>query len=570
MHARIQSYLQKLPRPHQQALLKDLRAPSSEALQKTAAQMGVSREDLQQALPEIASWLQTGAAKYGDRATSLPPARAAQGAVLAQFRFSDFVPEGNKRMASLSRDHAFAADFPAPKDISRSLQALRTDLAGVPAAGGGNVLEKIEGHPVLSAMQKERVLSILAEVRDAYFAKMASAKQSGAPVDYQQVNWQHTRAEIDFVLASADANGLDAKQSEDALLASIFSDAVKTPQNFITHNLDGAAAAAEVLPRYFDAAQRADLERMEGIVRAVEEHQIGPPSFMGQIIARGMMTGKLTGNFASTETGKSLMKKVGNPFAFSPDHREEVGRQIAGTENGPVLLGNQALPLSADERQLLSQALEQAAARDSAAHKIANPFEFARRVSPKVHQIEFTAAEREVLAHIGVARWAVPDPQSAHYAASRAVIDGDSLVNYATPEGFAKIVAIRGPGTSPFFADARMEDSLQSARQSYTDAFVAMTPQAQEIAERQKQKTEGIVQKVMADLRAWLQEEKDVPRNPDGRVPFLDADLRYPPGNDVQRIAELSSVERAQFELAGRLRNKAVELLKAAHAEGVA
>ena len=570
MHNRIHAYIQKLPRQQQQNFLRELKTQSVEGIAKSAQKIGVTQSELVQALPELESLVRAGAAKYGERAGMAPGALLSKNASLGQFRFADFAPEGKSKMAALSRNHAFAASFPAPENQMESVRALRKDLAGVAASGGGTVLEKLDGHLLLSPQQKERVLFVLAEVRDSYAAKMEEAKESGAPVDYQKVNWQHTRAEIDFVMESARANGLSANQVEDALLASIFSDAVKTPQNFITHNLDGAAAAAEVLPRYFDSNSKSAVSRMEGIIRAIEEHQIGPPSFMGNIITRGMLTGQLSSAMSATKTGRSVMEKVGNPFAFSPARRGACLRELADMDKGTFRLDGRDISLSAAEAKALRHAFAQASSRDSAAQKIATPFAAATRSEDGVCQIQFDEGEREVLAKIGVERWVVPDPRSEHYAASRAVIDGDSIVNYATPEGFAKIVAIRGPGTSPFFMDARLEDSLESARQSYADAFSAMTSEGQGLAEAQKQKTEALLGKVDTDLRTWLAGQSDVPKNPDGTIPFLDTELRYPPGNDAKRLGDLSPREQAQFKMAGRIRNKAVELLQAAHAAGVA
>lgn len=570
MHNRIHSYLQKLTRQQQQSFLRELKAQSVEGLAKSAQKIGVTRDELVQALPELESLVRTGAAKYGERAAATPMVSLPKNVSLGQFRYADFAPEGKSKLAALSRDHAFAGEFPVPQNQGASVQALRDDLAEVAASGGGTVLDKIDQHPLLSAQQKERVFFVLAEVRDSYLAKIQQAKDSGSPVDYQMVNWKHTRAEVDFVMASAEVNGLNANQVEDALLASIFSDAIKTPQNFITHNLDGAAAAAEVLPRYFDTTSARAVARMEGIIRAVEEHQIGPPSFMGNIITRGMLTGHLSAALSATETGRAVMEKVGNPFAFSSAHRQECLLALRGPGEIRMELGGQAISLKAGEADVLRGALSQAAARDSAAQKIANPFASAGRSADGQHQVQFSSEEREVLAQIGIEHWAVPDPESDHYAVSRAVIDGDSMVNYATPEGFAKIVAIRGPGTSTFFMDSRLGDSLESARQSYADAFAAMTPKGQELAEAQKQKTEALLSKVDSELRDWLSQQADVPKNKDGTIAFLDVPLRYPPGNDASRINELSPTEQAQFIMAGRIRNKAVELLQAAHAAGVA
>ena len=566
MRANLKSYIQQLPADRRSALSQEIAGQQGPELQKMAAELGVQPDTLAQDLGPL---LRAGAARYGDRTQAAGGPAATTGAALGAFRFQDHVADAQTRIDALSGDHALRGDFPPPADLAASVAALKADLGQVPASGGGTVLDKLQRHPLLSPEQKTRVLSALAETRDAFLAKVETPASESGPTDYQIVNWQHTRAEIDFVMTSARVNDLDPQQTEDALLASIFSDSVKTPKNFITHNLDGAKAAAEVLPRYFDVHRGADLRRLEGIVRAIEEHQIGPPSFMGNIIARGMMTGQLSAALAGRDDGAAVMDKVGNPFALAPERRQALAAQLADPNAAAVDVNGASVTLTAPEASTLRAALGQAAARDSAANKIANPFEHATHVSPEEHGVAFSEAELEVLSTIGVQRWAVPDPDSPHHAASRAVIDGDSLVNYATPEGFAKIVAIRGPATGPFFTDARIEDSLQSARQSFDDAYTAMTPKAQRVADRQKAKTEATVQAVMKDLRSWLSTQDNLPLNEDGSVPFLDADLSYPPNNDAEQLASLSPLQQQQFELAGRIRNKAVELLKAAHAEGV-
>jgi hypothetical protein len=126
-----------------------------------------------------------------------------------------------------------------------------------------NLYEKIMRSDKLDAVQKERVLNALAEVKDAY-RRIDAAVDAAAPPDsgargYQDVNWKHTRAEVDQVLDAAAKMGLSPIETENAMLASIFSDSVKFPQgdphnkpNFLVHNMDGAKAAAEVLPRYLD------------------------------------------------------------------------------------------------------------------------------------------------------------------------------------------------------------------------------------------------------------------------------------------------------------------------------
>ncbi len=93
-------------------------------------------------------------------------------------------------------------------------------------------------------------------------------------------------------------NKLSPHEIENAIIASMFSDSVKFPKvpgengKFRVHNIDGARAAAEVLPRYFDLSAPHNMERLEHIYRAIREHQISPPEFMASI-TKMSLTGAL-------------------------------------------------------------------------------------------------------------------------------------------------------------------------------------------------------------------------------------------------------------------------------------
>ncbi len=99
------------------------------------------------------------------------------------------------------------------------------------------------------------------------------------------MNWKHTRAERDQVLESSRLLRSDQEETAEALLASIFSDPFKNRKNFITHNIDGAYGAAQVLFNFLNPINNAHVKRVERIAQAVKEHQIAPPEFMARAAA---------------------------------------------------------------------------------------------------------------------------------------------------------------------------------------------------------------------------------------------------------------------------------------------
>ncbi len=407
-------------------------------------------------------------------------------------------PEPWLEEATLGRRHADL--FPEPTNTRSSLKGLRGDLAEVVVQDGGrvtDVYEKIMADTVLGHRQKQRIFRVLAEVRDSYLRIDGALAAGASNKGYQIVNWKHTRAEIDQVLEAARLWHLSADDTEDALLASIFSDAVKTPQNFITHNIDGAAAAALVLSRYFDVHTPKNAARLRGVVQAAKEHQIGPPAFMATM-ARAILSGKL---------------------------------------------GDRA---QAHKPQL-----------DSIHKKISRPFDRAQ-LNEDGSAIAFSREEMALLGEIGVHEWTVPHEGSSHYGVSRAVIDGDSLINYASPDGWAKIAALRGPDTQPFFEDATVFDSLYSAKQSYDDAMSVISEPARPLAKMGLERTRGAVKRMRDGVQRWFATHGPfLPMNADGTIAFWNAPLKYP------SAGELTIKEREQHRFAKEIRAKVVELLRA-------
>ncbi|MBI4821880.1 MAG: hypothetical protein HY791_36820 [Deltaproteobacteria bacterium] len=484
-------------------------ALDAKALAGLANGLGASATDVSQAITQLEQKLakeakseKAGFASYGVRgfggATTFQGAKSES--ALGRFRFEGFNPRLDAKLDELTGGHRLAAQFPVPLDKQKSLAALKADLRDVPVklANGqvGDVYTKLATDKSLSKEQKARIFSVLAEVRDNYLRLDDAIAPGEKNKGYQVVNWKHTRGEIDQVLEAAKLGKLTPTQTEDALLASIFSDAVKTPQNFITHNIDGAYAAAEVLSRHLDPKK--DLARLEGIIGAVKEHQIGPPAFMSMIMT-GMLKGKL-------------------------------GKEAAAAD------------------------LENVA---SIGKKVANPLDPKNQTADR-SELAFSPAERAILSKLGVESWAVPNPKSAHHKASRAVIDGDSLINYASPDGWAKIVAIRGPDTGPFFEDKVVFDSVGSAKKSYDDAYSVLSDAAKPLARQGLARTDKSLERVRAKMEKFLEAKgKDVPYDDNGKVPFWNTPLKYP------SQGELSAKEKQQFEFAKQIREEFVGLLRA-------
>lgn len=427
------------------------------------------------------------------------PAKSEQKAAASVEPASD--DAARARISGLALDFKHDALFPEPGDSRAASRALIADLAelNVRAPDGQvvNFYEKLMADAELAAAQKKRILRALSLVRESLLRQDNAIPNGGPNKGYQVVNWKHTRAELDQVLDAAKLAKLKPAAIEDALLASMFSDAVKWPTNFVVHNIDGAAAAVGVLSRLFDPKTTKNVARLAGISMIIKEHQIGPPQFMANYI-KGQLTRKL----------------------------KEQGR-------------------------------DEAAALAAIAKKISRPFS-PENLLPDGSAIAFTEHEKGLLRVVGLEDWFVPHEESTWYGASRAVIDGDSLINYASPDGWAKIAAIRGPETLPFFEDPTVFESLQSAKHSYDDALTVISPAAKPLAEAGLQRTKGAVRRMRDAMRVWFASQNPfVPANPDGSIAFWNASLKYP------SQGALSRREQEQFNFAKIIRERVVAILRA-------
>ena len=373
------------------------------------------------------------------------------------------------------------ARYAEPADLAATVERVRGDLRGVVAReADGKVTsfyDKLMADTTLASDQKERVIRAMARTTEHY----AEVGKAGSAA-YQEINRLHTLSEIDRVLDACRTMKLSPTETEDALLASIFSDSHKMPglQSLVTHNQDGADAAAVYLSRELGNSPEA-VERIARIRAYVKEHQIGPPVFFSNMVATTIKVQR--GAVALTEDEvaalASLKAKIADPL--NPAHLDATGGAIA-----------------------------------------------------------FTPAEQKLLDGIGVHEWPVPRDR-----ASFAVIAGDSAINYASPEGAAKIVSIRGPAT-PFKdvdAQASVASVLGSAGSS-VDARAVLPRDLWPLYDRQVAATELAVDRAELRIDDWLRGQGHDP----AATPFWrGTPLAYTEGN-ASAEEQLAIELRAQFD----------------------
>jgi|AGTN01.1.fsa_nt_gi hypothetical protein len=489
----------------------------------------------------------------------------------------------------LTDNMRWSEQLPRPTDLERLRDDLQADLEDVPVVTSDgqvtNVFEKIDSDTFLTHSDKELVWNCLAMVREMFW-RLENAKSNKVPGYQWNMNWKHTRAEVDQVFDAAKLMNLSAKETRDALVASIFSDAIKSRGNFIIHNVHGAQAAAQVLSYFLDPSKSSDRKSIERVVRASKEHQIAPPEFMATVVSIMLHRKHRLGKF---------------------------------TPNAPAGSGTRA--------------------KDAFAiyNKIRNPFD-AANVSEDLRTIAFTEGERELLSTIGIEDWYVPHPDDPGSRIGHAVIAGDHSINYNHPEGFAKIALLRGPDTESIFEDPTIHHSLESAVQSFTDSFRVIRPEVQGLALAGLRRTKTAVERVSAvmtelfngiivgprdpskspsgyesieralrraqekhpdlytekyavsdagdrfvemtlnrvgdTMDKWYKEHGPIPFNPKaltndepgpGKLPFWNTSLKYPERDEDGELimASLNDLENEQFLFADKIREITVELLRA-------
>ena len=293
-----------------------------------------------------------------------------------------------------SRDLPISKEFPNYSEEQKVLgrQKVESELADWKTIDGKPVKQEFDSLTDKLGMtqaEKDEILSGLAAVRDH------GAKMQG--IDSEQVvNWNHTEREFGAAVQYADRNGFTKEQTQDLLLAAMWSDGSKSKFNFTTHNLDGALAFEQYAKNNLKDFSP---ERVAQIQQAIREHQVAPPEFMSMIYGGAIMGGKPPLTEDQMKTLGGLRAKMANPF--KPE------TELMDVPGGPP--GAKALKLSPEEQALLRRS--------------------------------------------GQDYWYVPSPENSWNKVSRGLIDADGIDNYAGPGGLSKIIKLRGPDKAPVFRD---------------------------------------------------------------------------------------------------------------------
>lgn len=363
--------------------------------------------------------------------------------------------------------------LPKPQDLKGLRKSLTADLESVPALSDTgqvlNVFEKIDDDKSLAREDKELIWDCLAMVRDMYW-RLEQADELNTGYQWN-MNWKHTRAELDQVYDASNVLKLTALEKRDALLASIFSDAIKSRGNFIIHNIHGAEAAVLAMSYFLDSSKDPVKKSMERVSRACKEHQIAPPKFMATIVSI-MLHNKL---------------KLGK---FDPVIPAEASGQ--GEEKARCAV-------------------------QSIYNKISQPFD-ETHLTEDLSLIDFSPEERELLSHLGINDWFVPHPRNPKSKVASAVIAGDHSINYNNPEGFAKIALLRGPDTESIFEDPTIHHSLDSAVESFADSFSVIRPEVRGFSLKGMRRTTKAVQRVTMVMTELFNSMASGPRKNFGTV----------------------------------------------------
>ncbi|HEY9757483.1 MAG TPA: hypothetical protein V6C97_20105 [Oculatellaceae cyanobacterium] len=364
-------------------------------------------------------------------------------------------------LVAVTDNFKFLENFRRPQNLTVENDITRRDLEEVPVCDVEtndvlNARNKIERDQFLRNIDKELVWSCLTLVR-LNFQHLDSTAEPSKSSSYQwEMNWKHTRAEVNQVYEAARLLNLDAEETRDAIIASIFSDAVKNRTNFLIHNVHGAQAAACALSQLMRADDPASKRSIIRIVKAIKEHQVAPPQFMAQVIMA------------------QLCRIHGLNPARLTDWEPSWLEQSEGDKYGPAI--------------------------KSIYEKVASPFEPANLTEDR-ERINFSKDERALLKELNIEDWYVPHPENENSKISHVVIAGDHCINYNHPEGFAKIAMLRGPNTDPLFHDDTIHTSLASAVASFSDSYKILRPEIQPMAIAGLRRTKTAVERVAAIMR---------------------------------------------------------------------
>lgn len=460
--------------------------------------------------------------------------------------------EGGKLKEAISQgrhDDVVTSMFPhltAPDEAAAQLSLQRDLGAFVTRSAEGrpsNLADKLEAAD-MPPSERERVARFAAILRDGIERARAGFLAGSPEAKALEANWAHLKMETSQLLEAAPRLGLKGKELSDTLIASLFSDGIKTGdlRSVIAHDVYAAEAWTRMASRFFPLPHSAETKkRIEDIRLAILEHQGVPPSLMAMFIGieiRAELGKPENAALAQRipnweEKLQSLQKKIADPYANLGDAPEGNGRKIVA--------------LDAEERQLLRL--------------------------------------------VRSADWHIPNPDHPDYKKSWGVVYADFRANYLTGDGAAKIVdAYRGWKTGNGTKDATCDDGFNSVvgvvKQgpkgpyveggSFGDGAKFFRDKAQvDAAMADRQALIGKWNAAKAEMSkpgGWLDQrraefeqrfgrsgdENPFVYDPDGKIglPYWDRPLVYPTDNRdpakvpeaAEALAKLTPKERAQLE----------------------
>jgi hypothetical protein len=424
--------------------------------------------------------------------------------------------------------------------------ALRTQVASelrdVKAIGPdghpGSAYDSLMQDTTLSGAQKENILNNMGLVRE----HLASYRQGERMHSDPELNWIHTQGEIAKVLEVSRLGKLSANETEDALLASMYSDSVKfsapapegTIPNFHTHHLDGALAAEHSLK-----LQGFPQERIDNVVEAILAHQITPPKFMGQLYylkINGTLEAMIKDSKLSVAEGQQMRETLAEMTTTGPDGVKRISK-IADVSNAPIATaatGRQEVIFSVDEKKVLAL---------SGTDRWTVPYKAAHDPSFKT----LSRSEQE----LRLSRGRIADKMK----------DADCADNYATSGGASKIVALRGPGS--FFTDKTVWDSINSIEASFQDSYAVMSSEGRAVADASLGNLKKVTDPESGSLKhymdKWLLDNKGLDASKDS-IPFYNAPLSYAKAGETP-----GADQAAETDLAVEIRSAVINYLRRNH-----
>lgn len=459
----------------------------------------------------------------------------------------------------------------SPEDHQRSRAMVETELSQYKALDGkGSILDQLKDS-TMSDAQKERVLDVMAEVRENY----VSQQKDGKIVPEQRGSWLHGIGELGEALDVASRHNYTGAETQNSIFASLFSDSVKngwnqaSGGNFFTHHLDGALAAQEVLGRYTgDGLSQSDVF---GISRAVLEHQISPPSFMGMVYGQEVVNGLNKDLQAEYETLKGT-----DPSERSPEQSQRLKElerngqeydrrteKIRELETSHKLLGDlgESIPeeeaktlQSLKQRQALGRFVGEAevTAINNIRTHIGNPFNAPLEGTPETGmKVAFSPLEQSLLNKYvgeGTGNWHVPDKSTPWHKVSYALLAADSFDNYfgandaegKPVRGTFKIAALRGYNTPT--RDLTLQSGIDGINQSARSAINLMDEIDRPYAEQRMKETEQVYDAAKERTGEWLREKLGLePGAPLEKIPYWDTPVD---GTNPEQVALANEMQQ--------------------------